>query len=354
MNKENGSTLLVVCIIGVLGAIIVLVTTGAMRTQTKTVGDRRQRASALNIAEAGKEHALQLLRTSADTTVPSLRKTLIQQTSFGMGTYSVACSANAANSRGWLWSTGLTGDHEVTVESEVLLTVMSFDYTWIKGAVTTKCSVEATGNASIDGRDYDSTGNSPSGSGKHAIWSCKDIDVDGSSSTGGNGNAPPQKGAAANSISENQDCTGYPQTPEEALGLEPGDLDQYKMTPSEFSAMSFPFSDIVYVTDDVPATDMGDSRGILIVHNDDSDAKLHINGGDFKGIIIVDQLDKANGNVDIRGAVLLLGNSSGNKNKPKTANGNAGIRYSSQVVNNISDYIENPIPVIEELAWKEL
>lgn len=355
MKSQRGNTLLVVCIISVLAGIIVLVTTGAMRSQAKTAGDRRETASVLNIAEAGKEHALQILRTGADTMMHSHRKTLISETSFAGGAYTVACSANADGSRGWIWSTGTLSEKSKTIAVEVSLTNSTFDLSWIKGAVTTKCSVEVTGNACVDGRDWDSTGNDDPGSGTYAVWSCKDVDLDGSSSTAGNGNDPPKnKGEGTNSVLRNQDCTDYPQTPEEALGLEEGALDSYKKTPSEFGDMGFPFHGIVYVTGDVPAKDVGESRGILIVHNDDSDAKLHINGGDFKGIIIADVLDKANGNVDIRGAVLLLGNSSGDKNKKKTANGNADIKYSGDVVNNIEDYIQNLTKTVDVLSWKEM
>ena len=119
-------------------------------------------------------------------------------------------------------------------------------------------------------------------------------------------------------------------TPEELLGLDPGDLDAYKRDASAIPDFGN-LSGINYVSSGSVPSQIGGS-GILIVHNPNFDPRksdctnfpgtciagygsdpanepmtLRINGnGSFKGIIIVDELQRLNGNFSMLGALASL------------------------------------------------
>ena len=122
-------------------------------------------------------------------------------------------------------------------------------------------------------------------------------------------------------------------TPEDVLGLEPGDLDSAAQDAATYVAPDT-LSGLVYVNGDYGAGEAGgnvvNGTGILIVHNplynprehDPADplydaAKVsdpryapanlgNINGGTFHGLIIADKIDKINGTIDVIGSVVSL------------------------------------------------
>jgi hypothetical protein len=112
--------------------------------------------------------------------------------------------------------------------------------------------------------------------------------------------------------------------------------------------MTKPFHGIVWMTASCGPVDFESSTGIMIVHNSASTAQLQTNGGTFKGVLIVDDM-KANGNFEAIGATFLL-------NATKGSNGGADIKYSSKVLNNLSNYTANQCAaaVMQVTSWKQL
>ncbi|MFN2433180.1 MAG: hypothetical protein ABR599_10275 [Gemmatimonadota bacterium] len=148
-------------------------------------------------------------------------------------------------------------------------------------------------------------------------------------------------------------------TPEDILGVKPGALDQYKKDASAVPDFEN-LSGVNYVTSgSVPSKISG--SGILIVHNPNYDAKkydcvnfpttcvlgyaadlanqpstLKINAnGEFKGIIITDQLIRLNGNFTMLGGLISLAT----KDIDIPANGSGYLRWSCEVVQDAMDQV---------------
>jgi Tfp pilus assembly protein PilX len=348
-TSAHGGTLLMVAVIGVITALIVVAMVSSLKLGSKTASVRRTCSSALNLAEAGKEDALARLRKKTVTPTASQRVGIISQTTLNNGTYAVSCSSDAAKTNLWLLSTGTAEGCTAQIAIEATYIVNGFDLSWVKGAITAKCTVNVSGNCAVDGRDWDTTGPGSPAAGKDGVWSCKDVSTDGSSAIGGNGAAPPHpSGEAAGSVEEGQSCASFPSSVEALLGLTVGSLDSYKKTPAQFNAMTKPFHGIVWVTASCGPVDFESSTGIMIVHNSASTAQLQTNGGTFKGVLIVDDM-KANGNFEAIGATFLL-------NATKGSNGGADLKYSSKVLNNLSNYTANQCAaaVVQVTSWKQL
>jgi len=347
-TSTHGGTLLMVAVIGVITALIVVAMVTSLKMGSKTASTRRTCSSALNLAEAGKEDALARLRKMTVTPTASQRVGIISQTTLNNGTYAVSCSSNAGKTNLWLVSTGAAEGCTTRIAAEATYSVSSgFSTAWVKAAITAKCSVLVSGNCAVDGRDWDSTGSTVS-NGIDGVWSCKEVDTDGSSAIGGDATAPPKKAIAAGTVSENQSCTGFPATPEELLGKAVGSLDAYKKTPAQFNAMTMPFHGIVWVTGSCGPVHFGESSGILIVHNASGTTQLQTNGGTFKGIMIVDDM-KANGTFAALGGVILT-------NATKGSNGGADIKYSSSILANLDKYCGGAGggATVQVTSWKQL
>lgn len=168
-----------------------------------------------------------------------------------------------------------------------------------------------------------------------------------------------------------EDPSPTPVTPEEALGLPPGALDEYRRTPAEFAADPVdPLEGIVYVTGDFGTTggsDPGlDGSGVLIVHNPLFDPREHDptdpsydpsrvadpryapaslgnkTGGTFSGVIIADRIDKFTGQATIYGSVITL-----SRTHESSLAGKARIQYSCAAVQLASQTITRP----RRLSW---
>lgn len=122
-------------------------------------------------------------------------------------------------------------------------------------------------------------------------------------------------------------------TPEDVLGLEPGDLDSAIQDAATYVTPDT-LSGLVYVNGDYGSGAAGSNTvngtGILIVHNPLYNPREHdpadplydsakasdaayapanlgnINGGTFHGLIIADKIERINGNIEIIGAVVSL------------------------------------------------
>ncbi len=367
VKSSGGYILFALLIIGVLVCTIAVVTFSSMRNSLKSAGTKRTNSCAFNIAEAGKEHGLAQLRAKLASPAPNTLTEILQNVSFGketcMGTYSVRCSSNAALNKVWLRSLGIAGNQSVTIQVTCqrysLLEKMSFVP---KAAISARAEVQTTGNIIIDGRDWDSAGAGIEGGGVYGVSTCRSFTTDmGGSSIGGNGNpppGPPDKGAAPGAVQQFADSTSYPRTPEEVLGVAPGFLDPYIVN----TLPAFPFHGIVYLNTAASisfnSTDLAGSSGILIVHDSSNHSGTGtgtMDGvhGDFKGIIIADRINQLNSNGVLYGAIVALSQIT---LKDVFGNGNPDVRYSSEVLKNLINYVDkNSLKYyIDVISWKEL
>jgi type II secretory pathway pseudopilin PulG len=361
-NNENGGYILfTLLIVGACISLMAVAMLFSMQSSLKTVGTKRTNECAFNIAEAGKENALAQLRRSLVTPLANKSITIFNTTAFGKetckGAYTVKCSSNTAIDTLWLRSTSNVGNQSVSLEvvchRYTILSNLTFP---ARAAVTARSSVSTSGNMTIDGRDWDSTGASVVGSGVFGISTCRTFSEGGSSAVGGKGAAPPNKGSAAGSVQQYADSTNFPRTPEEVLGLQPGALNQYVVN----TLPPMPFRGIVYLNTNgsvsLTGNGLSGSSGILIVHDSSNHsgtgtAAMDIVHGNFKGIIIADKINKLNSNDNILGAIVVLSSNAGDN---LFGNGTVNIRYSSQVLNNLSKYTTGLSYSIDVISWREL
>jgi hypothetical protein len=171
----------------------------------------------------------------------------------------------------------------------------------------------------------------------------------GSGEVGGNGVAPVDKkdidDVRSTVCMEGAPVESWMSSPEAMLGVAAGSLDEYKT-----ATLTTPFHGIVYVTGDCGPVHFDSSSGILIVHNSSFNAEIHMNQGSFRGLIIADVVNKINGQADILGGVVTIGNTESSK----LGNGNGGIHYSPQVLDKLIDLCENIKKGVSEVFWKEV
>ena len=246
-------------------------------------------------------------------------------------------------------------------------------------ALTTNSSARLTGNITIDGRNHSTNGTLQSNNGntgacnenKPAVTvtdSSKYIDPDGSVAMNGHSDY-----ASNDPEYTTKDESIVYVSPEDVLGLQPGDLDAVIQTAADYGTPSDSITGLVYVNGDYGAGEAGGNNltgtGILIVHNplynprehDASDplydaakasnlevygpANLgNINGGTFHGLIIADKIDRINGNIGIIGAVVSLTEI----NITLIGNGTAEVLYSCSALQQAGN--SSPLPPTR-LSW---
>lgn len=352
MNLKNnrGSMLLGVFLIGVTIMALVMITFRITNDTTKSVKKRKENINAFNIAEAGKEFALAELRSGKKVPFPDSTVIFYSNSPFSSGTFSVTCYGNSSLDTITLISTGKIGDQKAILEAKCLIQYNDFTISAsVDAAITTRSEVTVSGNITIDGRDHDTSG-AVIGTGKKAIKSCDKITQTGNSKIGGDGTAPA-KNVTDPIIEEYVGDGGYPETPEQMLGLPEGSLNQFKT--SKLPAL--PFSGIVYLVppdDSINIPDLKGSRGLLIIHNDDKDAKMMNFDGKFTGLIIADQVHHINAGAEIIGAIYTLSEDPGTN---AFGNGDAHILYSSAVIDAINNITVSVADAeFKILSWRQL
>ena len=198
--------------------------------------------------------------------------------------------------------------------------------------------VAATNGAVIvDGREHDANGNLTGAPGKYGIsTSSSTFNQGGNSKVGGNGIAPANP---ANPATYELNAPPLPETPEEILGLNPGALDQFKSS----TPPSSPFNGVVYLTASWEGVNLDGSTGILICHNAAGDAFLKNIHGNFKGLIITDDIIHINGDAEIIGAI--YGLKSGGVT---LGNGSGEVKLSSTILSNL------PLIRYTVTSWEDL
>jgi hypothetical protein len=241
------------------------------------------------------------------------------------------------------------------------------------GAIVANTDVDMKGNITVDGRDYleDGSGLNPNGtngtSGVFGIVSRTAIAMGGSSASGGNGTAPPGKGASANSLAPAYNFSGgFPAGPDEALGLSPGTLKSaaqqngtYFASQADYAAYlganggKMPGGQIIYLEADTsPPFELGGTMNvqpsILIVHNSTSSTSVKNIHGDFKGIFFADAVDHVNAGTDILGAMMAFSTVPGGN---AFGNGNSTVRYSSAVLGDLPSVGPGTAKI---LSWRRI
>ncbi|HEX3018720.1 MAG TPA: hypothetical protein VHP36_00385 [Chitinispirillaceae bacterium] len=104
MKNQQGSALIAVLVIGIIGFIISTIMFRSTKTSINRTADRRVDVILLNIAEAGKEHALAFLKSGQINLTPNTRTQIVQNSNFNGGTYTVSCSSTTVLDTLWLYS----------------------------------------------------------------------------------------------------------------------------------------------------------------------------------------------------------------------------------------------------------
>lgn len=346
LKNNRGSALISVILLAIILNLVFMAVYMAVSRTQKVTGKNRVTTSALTIAEAGKERLYGEISHKIFTPTPGAKVTAYTNIPLGNGFFTVSVLSNLAMDRIWVESIGKVNALQTKIECEATIQP-EIDFSFPAGvgaAIVANGDVSLLGNITIDGRDHDTNG-VVIGPGGFGVSTCDRLSVGGSSSVGGKGIAPGKKGAEPGTYEEYVPEDSRFDSPEAFLGLPPGALDKYKTT-----SPTLPIQGIVYLTSsDYDLKHLGDSYGILIVHNVFGNANLKINQGDFKGLIIVDQMNKINGNAVIKGAVVTL-----RKATSTFGNGNAQILYSSMILNNLGKYCPNVNRIVKEQSWREV
>ncbi|MBN1575679.1 MAG: hypothetical protein JW913_03955 [Chitinispirillaceae bacterium] len=357
--SQRGSAMVAVLAITVILSISLVAFFFATRHTSKVSGNRREKVTALNIAEAGKEKLYADIRS--DVHRPALNSspvTVYSNEAFSGGSYTVSYSADPWADTLWIRSSAATANGKpVTIDVIALIPpLIPINGNPARGAVSARSNVAVSGSIDIDGREHDTACNLTGAPGTYAVSTCGTCTVDGSSKVGGGGQEPVGKHVYDNDIAihqtvvqENAPLDPMFDSPEAFLGVPAGSLDAYKFSSPTIDQ---DFHGIRYDTASyVGPLDLGPSAsGILIVHNGAKTAKLKLNGGTFRGLIICDEMDKINGNVTVRGAVVVL------KGTAITFEGlgNASICYSSAILTHLNDFCGNEVKnSVNEISWKE-
>lgn len=352
-SRDSGSALIFVIMLALIGSLITGAVSLASRYSLKKVSNRRQNIDALCIAEAGKESALAKLRSRTFNPPSNTRTSLYSDEPFGNGTYTVSCSTNTSSDTVQILSAGTAGINTVKLEVVAVIEGVAARSAkkWIRGAVTARTDVETKGTIRIDGRDYDTSGGIfgtlLGTGGTVGIASGGSAIIEATSSVGGGYTAPQSTPVSGVTVEENIDTTGYPQTPEELMGLPPGALDVYKCSTCP------PASYVGIVYTETPCNFAG---GIYILHNDSGTASLGNYHGHFKGLLIADKVDHFNGASSVLGAVFMLGNTTeGNC----FGNGTARINYSSRMLSKVLGAIPDSTSAksrrpVDVVSWREV
>lgn len=348
VRNQKGTAIVAVLAIAVILNIALMAIFFSTKHTSKKSGIRRSKTTALNIAEAGKEHLYGQVRWGVFKPQPDSMVNAYTDYAFQNGTFSVACSSNAAVDTIWARSTGneLQSTSVVNVVA-ALSPNINIPFPPVRGAVTSRSSITVRGNIEVDGRDYD-TSNVLVGPGLYGVSTCVLLSIQGSASIGGNGIEPAEK-AAFESVRDSVAQEGASvepifSSPEAFLGFPEGALDEYKTT-----TLTTPFSGLMYLTNDVGPVHLGNSYGILIVHNKYRTARLQVNTGVFRGIIICDEMQKFTGNATIIGAIVTLRD--GDVSTDLT--GTVDVHYSTQVLSNLNKYCKNLMKKVTEISWRE-
>lgn len=346
------AVLVVMVVLGLIGGAALTLTAGDQKV-TRLFADANQADAA---ATAGIEHAVAVFQASGAFPVAATINGYSYNVSkapdlFDYDGDSVAdtvylASDGTLNDSGngeivWLLtSTATKGSFKAVQQMRISKRTLSVQ---APGALTANHQVNLTGNITVDGRDHTANGtvidaSSTANTGachenKPAVMLTDTLDV---VSADGSTYLYCNSAYASSSPTEcvAKDSNIVYVTPEDVLGLNPGDLDALIQNADTYVPPTDSITGMVYVNGDYGAGAAGGNdvsgTGILIVHNPLYDPRQHdpadamydasiaadaryapanlgnINGGTFHGLIIADKIDTINGDINVIGGVVSL------------------------------------------------
>ncbi len=320
-NDDKGSALMIAILFTAMltilaGSYLDLITNVSSGTQFVD-----KSSQAFYAAEAGVHRLLDQMNNGGASSVSG---TLVNASSTSSYTASYDSTLDVITSTSSVATTAGTATRTVSARAKA---IPSF----VRAAISCEGDATVKNKAVLDGRDHDSDGNLTGGAGTYGLSSTGKVKQQkGDANIGGNGNAPDDP-AAASAIQQN--ATGFSSTdPWDILGVTKAWFD--KNVTNTTTPPKTPFSGIVYYTPNSKKPwknpDLAGSTGILIVHNDESNATLKNFTGTFKGLIIADKLtEKGKADGEVIGAVIVA-------NKDKKLGGELSIKYSSSVLASLS------------------
>jgi len=355
LYNSHGSSLIFVVSLGIILNIVFITVYMTISSTQKKTGVKRLNTNSIFLAEAGKEKLYAEISNSMIPLTPNKRTQIYTDFSLGSGTFSVSCSTNISVDTVWVesWGKDHTSETGIGVMASVSVDA-SIAAPPVRAVVTSRPDVALTGSISISGNDHDSNGVATGASGVYGVSTCGTLSITGSGTVSGKLSGPYGKGASVAEIAKiAQQSIAISKllgSPETFLGVAAGSLNKYKITEAD---LTLPFHGIRYLESSVSKPlHLDGSSGILIVHSPMKNATARLNAtGNFKGIVIVDEMDKMNGNLTIIGAVACLADFAGAK---KFGDGSADVKYSSYVLNNLNKFITDGDKTVKELVWKEL
>lgn len=256
----------------------------------------------------------------------------IQNLALGRGAFSTTYNAATRIMTG----TALVNDST----RQIVVTINQQPAVAVRAAVAIQGIPQTGGTLTVDGRDYNPNGVLTGGPGVFGVSTTNPtVRQTGSSKIGGSGVAPSRP---ADPVALEVNAPAMANTPEAFLGLQPGALDSYK-TP----VLPAVKKGIIYVTQSITSLDLSNpdgtpGTGILIVHNDVGNAMMKDLRGNFKGMIITDNILHIHG--VILGAVAALDHTTGHQ----LGNGTGDVLYSSQVLSNLG------VGTVTPTSWRDL
>ncbi len=394
LEGQEGFALLSVIVLLIALAIVGGTAALLSSNETKVAGLYNVSDQASSAAGAGLEHATAHFVTNGSTTGWPVSGTIdgyaysvsLARDSFDFGSGKVAASwstgsgYNGTGDGQPVWVLTSTATRGVYRATQILrLTAQTLDIK-ADAAFTSNSGIQLRGNITISGINTNQAGVPVNPTSTQHNGSCNEnkpaikltdpgetVDSKGSVNLYGNASF-----ATSNPPFVAWDSSTKYHTPEEALGLPQGALENYKQSGSQYdSNPPDTLSGIVYVTDDFGSSGAGSGNisgsGVLIVHNPLFNPREHdpndvmydaakasdpkyapanignVNGGVFHGLIIADKIDKINGNVQIYGAVESLTEIDVNI----VGAGTATIKYSCSSIQQVSSSLLAP----RRLAW---
>ena len=239
-----------------------------------------------------------------------------------------------------------------------------------RAAVTANNPIATNGNMILDGREHDLNGNVISNAGTLSLSAAQTYQRHGNSQVAGTYNGvdePLTKTGFSNIVEENASWDeGFPATPDQYMGgvdmgfpegtlkqlaISGANGGQYAIDPNN---LTFPLRGATYV--ELPDGGVwdpvffGESSGILVVHNSQTNAKLeNLNGTRFRGLIIVDDLVHIHC-PSIGALAILSSNPSGGN---CIGNGSGSVLFSSSVLTNVAESAGATEVEVDLASWYE-
>lgn len=154
MKNQDGSALLAVLIIGMLGMIVGTIMLKSTQNSINRAGDRKDDVVLLNIAEAGKEHAIALLKSGKIEIAPNHSILVVQNPKFNGGAYAVSCSSSTEMDTLWLSSAATYFQKKKSIEAVYAVDWASKYYKAYDNAITAGGSITWSGSGWLNAGLY--------------------------------------------------------------------------------------------------------------------------------------------------------------------------------------------------------